>query len=564
QALGMFSAAVCPSFDSDGNEQVTVDEIMTAVDRALTGCVAAPTATVAATETPTVAATATAMVTETMVATVPATNTPTTTAIATATATADGSATPPPTATGTVVATETVAATATADMTPLPTEPSTTPTLAATGTAGSETPTEVATTSPTPVDTATPVSETPAATATATDSGETPVASETPTPAATATAGGEETATAAPSESPTAAGTETATASVETATPELTATTTTTGTPASGETATPTPAATETPTAAEASATATKNATQTPSASPTATPSFAPAGMPAGLAAVVSADAVELSWAMPNPSSGNTEVLVMRRLNDPASGPDDAEAVEVFRGAMAAAEDALIELLPTTGAMAREYFYTAYGCQPGGGDCDQQGVTVSVEPTLIEVLRAGGYVLHWRHAAADVCADNLGLGTAATTTSPDWWRSCEATCATATARQLNPEGVNQSTEIGNQLRARNIAFDRVLSSEFCRNFTTAELMNLGPEVELLPEITYFVYDEVDRCESSYELIERVPATGTNTAIIGHAGFSPSCLTLGTLAWGQAAIFKPDGNGNAQLIALVQAHEWASL
>ena len=41
------------------------------------------------------------------------------------------------------------------------------------------------------------------------------------------------------------------------------------------------------------------------------------------------------------------------------------------------------------------------------------------------------------------------------------------------------------------------------------------------------------------------------AAGTNTALIGHAGFT--CAVLQSLAWGEAAIFKPDGAGGTQFV-----------
>jgi hypothetical protein len=297
----------------------------------------------------------------------------------------------------------------------------------------------------------------------------------------------------------------------------------------------------------------------TPSPTATATPSPDPA--PANLAAAVDGDHVALTWTPPGAGSGNTHVRLLRRLDDAPTDPEDAAAALVFFGTAAQASDPLSELLPTTSVTARTYHYAAFGCT-AGGVCESTGSRTTLAPTLVEVLRAGGYVLYWRHAAADVCQDDLGLGTAATTTSPDWWKSCDANCGTATARQLNATGVMQATTIGSELDRLGIPIGRVASSEFCRNVTTAELMDLGPTVELRQDITYFVYDEAGRCAASYALIEELPAAGTNTAIVGHAGFSPTCPVLGALAWGEAAIFKPDGAGGETLVARVLADDWA--
>jgi hypothetical protein len=103
-----------------------------------------------------------------------------------------------------------------------------------------------------------------------------------------------------------------------------------------------------------------------------------------------------------------------------------------------------------------------------------------------------------------------------------------------------------------------------VSSEFCRNVGTAVLMDFGPMIEERSDITYFVYDEANRCTNSYALIAEVPAAGTNTALIGHAGFTGTCPVLGALAWSEAAIFKPDGIGGQTLVARLLWNEWSAL
>lgn len=283
---------------------------------------------------------------------------------------------------------------------------------------------------------------------------------------------------------------------------------------------------------------------------------------PKNLAATIVGGEVQLQWTAPQPASGKTHVRVLRRLNTAPVDADDALAAVVFFGTASAATDALTALLPTTTTDARTYHYAAFGCTAAGA-CESVGSRTTVAPTLVEALRAGGYVLHWRHAAATVCADQTALGTAATTASPDWWKSCDAQCGTATARQLDATGVAQATTIGQAFDTLAIPVGRVVSSEFCRNRTTAELMDFGPTTELRQDITFFVYAESGRCDASYALIDQVPAAGTNTAIIGHAGFGGSCPVLADLAWGEAAIFKPDGVGGSVLIARVLSDGWAA-
>lgn len=285
---------------------------------------------------------------------------------------------------------------------------------------------------------------------------------------------------------------------------------------------------------------------------------------PSNLTAAVDGTLVQLGWMLPAPGSGRTHVRVVRRLNTPPTAADDLQATLVFFGTATAASEPITAFLPTTSDTARVYHYAAFGCTAAGA-CEPTGTRTTLAPTLVQVLRGGGYVLHWRHSAADVCSDQTQLGTAATTSSPDWWKSCDANCGTtATARQLNATGVQEATTIGQVLDALGIPIGRVVSSEFCRNVTTAALMDFGPAIELSQGLTFFVYDEANRCAASYDLIHAVPAAGTNTALVGHAGFSGTCAVLGQLAWSEAAIFKPDGLGDATFVTRVPVGGWAAL
>lgn len=338
-----------------------------------------------------------------------------------------------------------------------------------------------------------------------------------------------------------------------------------TGTPGEMETpaGTGTPVATATPVGTGTSnPTVTMLATTTATPTPTPTATATPGGAPDGLTATIDGADVDLAWTAPAPASGNTHVRILRRLNTAPTDAADGAADVVFFGTATSTTDAVTALLPTTTETARTYHYAAFGCTAGGA-CESVGSRTTLAPTLVQVLRVGGYTLHWRHAAADVCSDNLGLGTAATTMTPDWWKSCDANCGTtATARQMNANGVAQATTIGAEFDRLGIPVGRVISSEFCRNFKTAELMDFGPTVELRQDITFFVYDEANRCAASYAIIDdEPPAPGTNTAMIGHAGFSETCPILSTLAWGEAAIFKPSATGDAALVTRVFADGW---
>lgn len=384
----------------------------------------------------------------------------------------------------------------------------------------------------------------------------TPAATSTGTVAIAATPTNTAVATSEPTE--TAEPTQTA-QPTQSAPPSETAPPTETAQPTQTETAVPTATSEPTPTATSAP---TDTAPPTLTGTPTPSPTPQPSGAPSDLVVVIDGDEVRLAWTNPDPSGGYSQALALRRLNAPVDGPEDADATLIFLGTGAATTHPLGDLLPDVPEARRTYHYAVYPCT-AGGDCGDVAARATLTPTLAEALRGGGYVIHWRHASADVCVDQFSSA------QPDWWKRCDATCpaggpVTATARQLNSTGRAESVAIGRAFDILRIPVGRVVSSEFCRNFTTAELMDLGPEIELSPDITYFVYDESNRCSASYALISQVPSAGGNTALIGHAGFPFLCPVLGSLAWAEAAIFKPDGLGGNALVTRVTEDEWEGM
>jgi len=420
-----------------------------------------------------------------------------------------------------------------------------------------------------------------------------------PDPTATATGGPQSTMT--PSGSPvptvTASGspvpTETAHASTPTSTGSAVATATaapptptTTGStpPTSIPSPTPTTGATDAPThtqaptqtaVASASPTeATEVPTSTPplgtptataaaeTATPTATSSPLPSVGPSDLHALIDTAEVRLAWTIPPAGVGYPNSKVLRRLNAPVDGPNDPAAAEVYFGSGSAAAHPLTDLLPSVPETARTYHYAVFGCVTEQA-CGSAGAAATLTPTLPQALRGGGYVLYWRHGQANLCEDNTLLGTAADPIVPNWWKSCADDCEIATAAQLDDVGIAQASAVGRAFDILGLPVSRVLSSEFCRARSTAELMDFGPTVETDPAITYFVYDESQRCAAAHALLNDPPTAGSNTAIIAHAQFTPPCPVLGELSTGEAAIYKPDGSGGATFVTRIASDDWAS-
>jgi hypothetical protein len=278
-----------------------------------------------------------------------------------------------------------------------------------------------------------------------------------------------------------------------------------------------------------------------------------------GLTTTISADkqSLQLSWVTTAP-----RVKVLRTLNGPATGLTDPSATVVFDGAASSASERLDQLLPNLPLAARTYTYTAWGCL--GATCSSVPATTTRALTLRQALQGGGYTLFWRHASAGVCTDNLTLGNASVTTTPNWWKSCDATCGTATAEQLGTAAATELAAVQTFFQSNGIAVSRVLSSEFCRAVRTAQGFQFPPLVEQVPALTYFVYDEANRCRDASSLLNANPAMGTNVAHVGHSIYPAACPILDSLEPGEAAIYRPTLGAPPRYIARVNTAQWSAL
>jgi broad specificity phosphatase PhoE len=105
----------------------------------------------------------------------------------------------------------------------------------------------------------------------------------------------------------------------------------------------------------------------------------------------------------------------------------------------------------------------------------------SADDHLVQRMLAGGGVLLIRHAAAPGTGDPAGFRLG----------NCE------TQRNLSDGGREQARAIGDWLRDHGIERAHVYSSQWCRCLETAELLDLGPVVEL-PGLNSFYDRPQDR------------------------------------------------------------------
>ena len=179
-------------------------------------------------------------------------------------------------------------------------------------------------------------------------------------------------------------------------------------------------------------------------------------------------------------------------------------------------------------------------------------ITDAADPVgaeLLTALRAGGYILYFRHADTDHRQQDQRTG---------------AIDDCTTQRNLTEGGREHARAIGEVIRALDIPIGTVLASPMCRTVETATLAfgstqrssaarDAGPGTPGSP----------DRFAGLRRLLSTAPGKGTNTVIVGHAYPFYSLVGGQYLDEGQAAIVKPDGAGFKEVTRLGLA-EWRRL
>ncbi|MEW6406427.1 MAG: lysyl oxidase family protein, partial [Chloroflexota bacterium] len=166
---------------------------------------------------------------------------------------------------------------------------------------------------------------------------------------------------------------------------------------------------------------------------------------------------------------------------------------------------------------------------------------------LVDALRAGGYVIYFRHAASDYPQSDA---------ETHILRDC--------SRQgnLNKQGLAEARAIGESFLSLNIPVGQVWTSQYCRARDTA-LLTFG-KAETTEALTAFPEDlREQRITDLQEMLSTPPEPGTNTILISHALNLTNTAEI-TLSEGEAAIFEPLGEDGFNLIARILPGGWIQL
>ena len=183
-------------------------------------------------------------------------------------------------------------------------------------------------------------------------------------------------------------------------------------------------------------------------------------------------------------------------------------------------------------------------------------LSTTINRTLLNSLREGGYILYVRHGEAIVGEDQPNLT----------FQHC------STQRNLSEVGRRQAVTYGEVLQSLRIPVEYpVLASPFCRTRETAELAFGKENVQVNPfwvEI-YRLSGDLNTTEqtkilnSFKSVIEIPPPLGSNKVIIAHS--FPQGVGLGQIPDMGTVIVKPRGQGNGyEVVSRLSLNELTNL
>jgi len=177
---------------------------------------------------------------------------------------------------------------------------------------------------------------------------------------------------------------------------------------------------------------------------------------------------------------------------------------------------------------------------------------------LVDALRGGGYVIVFRHGATypdQADTDPLNADKPGNETKQ---------------RHLNDKGKALARDFGDSFRNLGISVGTLATSKLYRAQEPAKLMRVGGVTTSwdITEGNQIVSPNENnrRASALRQLAATPPAAGRNNVYVTH---KPNIIDAFGKDWfdvkeGEASVFKPDGKGGYQVVARVQADQWAVL
>ncbi len=175
--------------------------------------------------------------------------------------------------------------------------------------------------------------------------------------------------------------------------------------------------------------------------------------------------------------------------------------------------------------------------------------------SLVQHLRAGGYVLLMRHAHSPTALPT---------------REIAETDNLALERQLDKQGRDTAQAMGKAIKQLHIPIGQVLSSPTYRALETVRLEKLdaAQPTPQLGDGGQSMMREAVIGQSNWlrAAVEKRPMSRTNILLVTHmpniqAAFPQEAADLTD---GEMLVFDPDRKGNAKLVAKIKIEEWPKL
>ena len=175
------------------------------------------------------------------------------------------------------------------------------------------------------------------------------------------------------------------------------------------------------------------------------------------------------------------------------------------------------------------------------------------EHQLVDALRAGGYIIYFRHGITDH-------------STYDTDRNNLENCAAQ--RLLSEEGRKEMRDIGAAIRTLGIQVSSVFSSPYCRCIDTVRLA-FGDDVKVVNDLRHTVNADEATARQRASVLKSMLGTapleaGTNTVIAGHTANLQEAAGIWPKPEGVAIIFKPGPRGTFTYIATVTPTQWQEL
>ena len=203
------------------------------------------------------------------------------------------------------------------------------------------------------------------------------------------------------------------------------------------------------------------------------------------------------------------------------------------------------KLLPLFATLLVSIFYGCATTSQLHSHVELQGE--APESSLLAQIQEGGFVIFFRHAATDHTSQDSDL------------TQCE------TQRNLDEKGRSQARTIGQHFEDMKIPVGEVKTSRLCRALDTGKLafQRATPVEDLTSIVGVPPAVRVSRAKAIKRMLSEMPLQGKNTVLVSHKHMFHDASKV-WLEEGEAAIYKPDGQGGTTLVKKVMPNDWGKV